>query len=73
MAQHDIQADVTGTVWKILVQEGDMVAEDQIVAILEAMKMEIPVVASDGGTVVTVHVKEGNPISEGDSVITLSA
>lgn len=73
MAQHDIQADVTGTVWKILVQEGDRVAEDQIVAILEAMKMEIPVVASDGGTVVTVHVQEGNAISEGDSVITLSA
>lgn len=73
MAQHDIQADVTGSIWKILVKEGDSVAEDQIVAIIEAMKMEIPVVASDSGVVVTVHVKEGDAITEGGSVVTLSA
>lgn len=73
MAQHDIQADVTGSIWKILVKEGDSVAEDQIVAIIEAMKMEIPVVASDSGVVVTVHVKEGDAIAEGGSVVTLSA
>jgi acetyl-CoA carboxylase biotin carboxyl carrier protein len=73
LAQHDIQAEVTGTLWKILVKEGDIVAQDQTIAIIEAMKMEIPIVASDSGVVVAVHVKEGDPISEGGSVVTLSA
>lgn len=72
MSDIQIEASLTGTIWKVLVQEGETVAEDQAVAIIEAMKMEIPVVASDSGVVRIVHVKEGDAISEGDSVVTIT-
>ena len=51
MARIEIESDVTGTVWKIEVEEGSKVTEGQTLIILESMKMEIPVLASDDGTV----------------------
>ena len=67
-----IKAHITGTVWKIEVKLGDSVSEGTVVAILESMKMEMPVESEDEGTVQTVHVKEGQAVSEGDPLVTLS-
>ena len=67
-----IKAHITGTVWKIEVKQGDKVDEGTCVAILESMKMEMPVESEDEGTVETIHVKEGQAVSEGDALVTLS-
>ena len=67
-----IKAHITGTVWKIEVKTGDPVDEGTVVAILESMKMEMPVEAEDSGTVETIHVKEGQPVTEGEPLVTLA-
>lgn len=66
-----IKAHITGTVWKIEVKVGDPVDEGTVVAILESMKMEMPIEAEDAGEVETIHVTEGQAINEGDPVVTL--
>jgi acetyl-CoA carboxylase biotin carboxyl carrier protein len=66
-----IKAHITGTVWKIEVKVGDAVDEGTVVAILESMKMEMPVESEDTGDVAEIHVKEGQPVSEGDPIVTL--
>ena len=71
MASVEIQSDVTGTVWKIEVKVGDKVAEGDTLMILESMKMEIPVVSTDAGTVVKILVAEEEPVSEGQAVALL--
>jgi acetyl-CoA carboxylase biotin carboxyl carrier protein len=67
----DIEAHITGTVWKIEVKVGDTVAEGDTVAILESMKMEMPVEAEDEGTVKEIVVSEGEAVSEGDTLVVL--
>ena len=67
----DIEAHITGTVWKIEVQVGDEITEGDTVAILESMKMEMPVEAEDEGTVKEIVVAEGQAVSEGDTLIVL--
>jgi len=67
-----IKAHITGTVWKIEVKAGDPVSEGTVVAILESMKMEMPVESEDDGTVETIHVAEGQAVNEGDAIVTLS-
>ena len=59
-----VNAHITGTVWKIIVKVGDTVAEGETVAILESMKMEMPVESPAAGTVATVLAKEGAPLLE---------
>ena len=65
MASVDINSEITGTIWKIEVNPGDSVAEDDILIIIESMKMEIPVLAPQAGTVAEILVNEEEPIKEG--------
>ena len=67
----DVEAHITGTVWKIEVAVGDAVQEGDTVLILESMKMEMPVEAEDEGTVKLISVSEGQAVSEGDTLIVL--
>lgn len=71
MAKTELKSEITGAVWKILVKPGDSVAADDPVMILESMKMEIPILALDGGTVREILVKEGDAVSEGQMVAVL--
>lgn len=71
MARIKVNAEVTGSVWKIITQQGQALAAGDTIMILESMKMEIPVIAEDGGTLVELHVAEGEPVSEGQLVATL--
>ena len=64
----DVEAHITGTVWKIEVEVGDEVQEGDTVVILESMKMEIPVESPAGGTVREVRVQEGGVVQEGDVI-----
>jgi acetyl-CoA carboxylase biotin carboxyl carrier protein len=67
----DIEAHITGNVWKIEVAVGDEVEEGDTVVILESMKMEIPVEAEDEGTVKEIRCAEGDSVSEGDVLVVL--
>lgn len=71
MPQTRLQSDVTGTVWKIEVREGDAVTDEQTLLILESMKMEIPVSAPHAGTVLQLLVKEGEAVAEGQDVVVI--
>ena len=67
----DVEAHITGTVWKIEVEVGDEVSEGDTVVILESMKMEMPVEAEDAGKVAEIRVEEGQSVSEGDVLAVL--
>jgi acetyl-CoA carboxylase biotin carboxyl carrier protein len=67
----DVEAHITGTVWKIEVKVGDQVDEGDTVVILESMKMEMPVEAEDPGKIAEIRVEEGQSVSEGDVLVVL--
>jgi acetyl-CoA carboxylase biotin carboxyl carrier protein len=67
----DVEAHITGTVWKVEVGVGDDVDEGDTVVILESMKMEMPVEAEDSGTVAEVRCEEGQSVSEGEVLVVL--
>jgi acetyl-CoA carboxylase biotin carboxyl carrier protein len=66
-----VEAHITGTVWKVEVQVGDSVEEGDTVVILESMKMEMPVEAEDPGVVKEILCVEGQSVSEGDALVVL--
>lgn len=68
----EVRAEMVANVWKILVAEGDSVAEGDTLVILESMKMEIPVIAEVDGTVSTLGVEEGQVVQEGDLIAEIS-
>jgi acetyl-CoA carboxylase biotin carboxyl carrier protein len=68
MTTQTIRSEITGTVWKIVVQAGDALEADDTIMILESMKMEIPVVAPEAGRVVELLVAESAPVREGQEV-----
>jgi acetyl-CoA carboxylase biotin carboxyl carrier protein len=67
----EVEAHITGTVWKVEVAVGDRVEEGDTVLILESMKMEMPVEAEDEGVVKEILVEEGQAVSEGDTLVVL--
>jgi acetyl-CoA carboxylase biotin carboxyl carrier protein len=67
----NVEAHITGTVWKIEVAVGDEVDEGDTIVILESMKMEMPVEAEDPGTVKEIRCEEGQSVSEGDVLVIL--
>jgi acetyl-CoA carboxylase biotin carboxyl carrier protein len=67
----DVEAHITGTVWKIEVAVGDQVDEGDTVVILESMKMEMPVEAEDPGTVKEIRCEEGQSVQEGEVLVVL--
>ena len=70
-AMANVDAHITGTVWKIEVKVGDTVEEGDTVAVLESMKMEMPVEAEDEGRVAEILCQEGQSVSEGDALVVL--
>ena len=67
----EVEAHITGTVWKIEVAVGDTVQEGDTVVILESMKMEMPVEAEDSGTVTEIRCEEGQAVNEGEVLVVL--
>jgi acetyl-CoA carboxylase biotin carboxyl carrier protein len=66
-----IKAHITGTVWKIEVKPGDKIVEGTTVAILESMKMEMPVESEEEGEVAEILVVENQAVTEGAPLMTL--
>ena len=67
----NVEAHITGTVWKVEVTVGDQVDEGDTVVIIESMKMEMPVEAEDPGTVTEIRCEEGQSVQEGDVLVVL--
>jgi acetyl-CoA carboxylase biotin carboxyl carrier protein len=63
-----VRAEMVANVWKVVVAEGDSVADGDTLVILESMKMEIPVLAEEAGTITKLAVGEGDVIQEGDLI-----
>jgi biotin carboxyl carrier protein len=73
MTQIEVKSEVAGSVWKVLVQTGDPVAEDAQLMIVESMKMEIPVLSISAGRVVELRVTEGEAVAEGQVVAVIES
>jgi len=64
----EVRAEMVANVWKVVAAEGDTIADGDTLVILESMKMEIPVLAEDSGTLTKMAVAEGDVIQEGDLI-----
>lgn len=66
-----VKSEITGTVCSIVATEGQAIDIDDTIALIEAMKMEIPAQAPAAGTISRIHVNQGDPISEGDIIASI--
>jgi len=68
MAHTIVKSQVSGTVVEVVATDGATVATGDVIALLECMKMEIPVVAPIGGTLRSLGINAGDVVSEGQSL-----
>jgi biotin carboxyl carrier protein len=68
----EVCAEMVANVVSIVVAAGEDVAEGDTLLLLESMKMEIPVLAENGGTVAEIRVTEGDVVQEGDVLVVLA-
>ena len=71
MARIEVKSEITGTVWQVKAKVGDKIEPDDVLVVIESMKMEIPVIAEDGGVVKEILVKEKDAVAEGQVVAIL--
>jgi biotin carboxyl carrier protein len=67
----DVKSEIDAIVWKIEVAAGAEVAADDVLMILESMKMEVPVIAPAAGRVRSIAVAEGSTVREDDVLVVL--
>ncbi|WP_162904117.1 sodium-extruding oxaloacetate decarboxylase subunit alpha [Vibrio cholerae] len=67
-----VAAPLAGTIFKIQVEQGDEVAEGDVLIVLEAMKMETEIRAARNGVIQELHVKEGDSVRVGASLLSLA-
>ncbi|TDR89292.1 urea carboxylase [Enterovirga rhinocerotis] len=70
---HLVASDIHGSVWKVLVQEGETVEAGMPIVILEAMKTELSIVAPVGGTVTSLYCRPGRQVAAGDRLLMIEA
>ena len=68
----EVCAEMVANVVSIVVAADDEVAAGDTLLVLESMKMEIPVLAENGGTVAEIRVTEGDVVQEGDVLVVLA-
>jgi len=68
----DVNAPLSGNIWKVLVSPNQQINEGDTLVILEAMKMETEIKAARSGTVVNVSVKEGDSVTVGQALLSLA-
>lgn len=71
MARIEIKSEITGTVWQVKASPGDKLESGDVLVVIESMKMEIPVITEDAGTVKEILVKAKDPVAEGQVVAIL--
>lgn len=73
MGKMNIRSNMSGSLWKLVVKVGDQVEAGQEVAILESMKMEIPIVSEGSGVVETILKDEGDFVQEDEVIVKLQS
>jgi acetyl-CoA carboxylase biotin carboxyl carrier protein len=68
-----ITTEIAGQVWKLVAQQGDDVAADAPIVILESMKMEIPILAPTAGKLIELHVAEEDMVAEGQLICVIES
>lgn len=68
---HAVTADISGNIWKLLVEPGQMVEVDQPLLIVEAMKMEFSVYADRAAKITAIHCEPGKQVNAGDLLLVL--
>ena len=68
----DVNAPLSGNIWKVLVSPNQQIKEGDTLIILEAMKMETEIKAARPGTVVNVSVKEGDSVTVGQALLSVA-
>ena len=68
-----LESPLQGNMWKVLVKQGDTVAEGQLLCIIEAMKMENEITAHKAGTIAELPIAEGAPIAAGAPIATIKS
>lgn len=66
-----LKSHVAGQVWKLVTQVGDDILADQVILIVECMKMEIPIVSTTYGKLVELRVSEKDLLVENQTVAVL--
>ena len=73
MADREVRSEVAGAVFKIVTDVGQRLSPGDTVMLIESMKMEIPVIAEEGGTIAKFLVEETALVREGQAVALLSS
>lgn len=68
MAKEIVEAPITGKIISINVKVGDQVAEDDVICVLESMKMENPILSPVGGTVAEIGVTADQVVKPGETI-----
>jgi acetyl-CoA/propionyl-CoA carboxylase biotin carboxyl carrier protein len=68
-----LASPLQGNMWKVLVKQGDTVAEGQLLCIIEAMKMENEITAHKAGVIAELPIEEGAPIAAGAPIATIKS
>ena len=66
-----VESEIAGQVWKVVASVGDELAKDDVIIILESMKMEIPILAPRAGKLTALYVSAEDMISEDQAVAEL--
>ncbi|MEZ7972424.1 MAG: acetyl-CoA carboxylase biotin carboxyl carrier protein subunit [Pseudomonadales bacterium] len=73
MAKIEVTSEVTGNVWKVQAKVGDVLAAEDVIMILESMKMEIPIESPVAGTLVELSVAEEDSVDEDQIVAVIES
>ena len=73
MAKIEVTSEVTGNVWKVQAKVGDVLASEDVIMILESMKMEIPIESPVAGTLVELLVAEEDSVDEDQIVAVIES
>lgn len=68
----EIKLETAGSVWQLMVQDGDEVTAGQTLFIMEVMKMEVPYEAPVTGKVAVLHITEGDVVEEGQLALVIA-
>jgi urea carboxylase len=66
-----VLAPVAGSVWQLNVQQGQRVREGEELVVIEAMKMEMPILADSAGDIVEIRCEKGRPVAAGDVLVVI--
>ncbi len=69
----EVRAEMVASVWKVVAVLGEVIAPGDTLVILDSMKMEIPVLAEEGGRLTELAVAEGDVVQEGDLIALLES